>query len=128
MPKRNKKKTLENKLDKLWAEAVKIRASYRCEYCGKKENLNSHHIFTRSRKATRFELDNGICLCVGCHTFSSKFSAHKTSIEFTHWLEKTKGKKWLKTLQDMSNEVYKPTIEELEETLKYLQKYVNRND
>ena len=129
MPKRNKKKTLENKLDKLWAEAVKIKANYRCECCGKSNVLlNSHHIFTRSRKATRFELDNGCCLCVGCHTFSSKLSAHKTPVEFTHWLEKTKGKKWLKTLQDMSNEVYKPTIEELEETLKYLQKYVNRND
>ena len=123
--KRNKKKTLERKLDVAWSEAVKIRASYRCEYCGKKEYLNSHHIFTRSRKATRWELENGCCLCVGCHTFSSKFSAHKTGIQYTHWLEEKKGKKWVETLQRMSNEIYRPTLEEMEETLTYLEKYVN---
>jgi len=124
MIKKRNKKTLEKKLDNKWAEAIKVRAGFRCEYCGKRENLNSHHIFTRSRKATRWELNNGCCLCVGCHTFSSKFSAHKTPIEFTHWLEKTKGVKWLETLQQMSNEVYRPSVEELEESLIYLQKYV----
>jgi len=124
MIKKRNKKTLEKKLDNKWAEAIKVRAGFRCEYCGKRENLNSHHIFTRSRKATRWELNNGICLCVGCHTFSSKFSAHKTPIEFTHWLEKTKGVKWLEELQQMSNEVYRPSVEELEESLIYLQKYV----
>ncbi|MCF7875366.1 MAG: hypothetical protein K9L99_05855 [Candidatus Omnitrophica bacterium] len=124
--KRKNKKTLENKLDKLWAEAIKLRAGYRCEYCGNINNLNSHHIFTRSRKATRWELNNGVCLCVSCHTFSSKFSAHKAPIEFTHWLEKTRGVKWLKILENMSNEVYKPTIEDLEETEKYLQDYVKK--
>lgn len=120
------KKTLENKLDKLWAEAVKLRAGYKCEYCGNTSNLNAHHIFTRSRKATRFELNNGICLCVLHHTFSSKFSAHKCPIEFTHFLEKKHGREWLNTLQKMSNEVYKPSIEELEETIKYLQDYVQK--
>jgi hypothetical protein len=124
MIKKRNKKTLEKKLDNKWAEAIKVRAGFRCEYCGKRENLNSHHIFTRSRKATRWELNNGICLCVGCHTFSSKFSAHKTPIEFTHWLEKTKGVKWLEELQQMSNEVYRPSVEELEESLIYLQNYV----
>jgi hypothetical protein len=124
MIKKRNKKTLEKKLDNKWAEAIKVRAGFRCEYCGKRENLNSHHIFTRSRKATRWELNNGCCLCVGCHIFSSKFSAHKTPIEFTHWLEKTKGVKWLEELQQMSNEVYRPSVEELEEHLIYLQKYV----
>ncbi len=124
MIKKRNKKTLEKKLDNKWAEAIKFRAGFKCEYCGKRENLNSHHIFTRSRKATRWELNNGCCLCVGCHTFSSKFSAHKTPIEFTHWLEKTRGVKWLETLQQMSNEVYRPSVEELEESLIYLQNYV----
>jgi len=123
--KRNPTKTLKNKLDKLWAEAVKVKAGYSCEYCGKTECLNSHHIFTRSRQATRWELNNGCCLCVACHTFSSRFSAHKTGVEFTHWLEDKKGKKWLKTLEDLSNTIYKPTMLELFETYQYLQKYVD---
>jgi len=125
MTKKRNKKTVGKKLDIVWSEAIKVRAGYKCEHCGKTTNLNSHHIFTRLRKSTRWELDNGICLCVGCHMFSSKFSAHKTGVEFTHWLEEKKGKKWVETLQRMSNEIYRPTLEEMEETLTYLEKYVN---
>ncbi|MEI6865550.1 hypothetical protein [Flavicella sp.] len=46
---------------------------------------------------------NGICLCVGHHTFSTKFSAHATPIEFTEWLTKTKGQDFIDTLRFKAN-------------------------
>jgi len=67
------------KNDKLWSELVKIRAKYKCEICGKGGvALNSHHWHTgRHNKHTRWMLENGVCLCVGCH-----FKAHNEPVEF----------------------------------------------
>ena len=114
---------IEKELDKLWSLAIRKKGY--CECCGSnKKQLNAHHIFTRSRKATRWEISNGLCLCCGCHTLSSTLSAHKTPYEFTRFLEDYKGKKWLDNLQKMSNEIYKPTKSELEETKKYLKSLI----
>jgi hypothetical protein len=71
------------KLDKeclaLWQEAVKLRAGHKCEipYCRKTENLNAHHVFSRSRQSVRYDIDNGLCLCSGCHSLNND-SAHKS--------------------------------------------------
>lgn len=93
-----KQKGIDGKLDIAWSKLVKLRAGERCEYCGKPKPLNSHHIYSRSKKSVRWDPMNGVCLCVGHHTFSSAFSAHKTPTEFTYWLEKTKGKTFMETL------------------------------
>ena len=85
-------------LDNLWSEAVKIKDGMQCVVCGKTTHLNSHHIFSRSNRATRWDIENGITLCVSHHVFGSKFSAHKTPTEFTYWLEDKKGKVWLQYL------------------------------
>ena len=93
-----KAKGIDGKLDDAWSLLVKLRAGMKCEYCGKTSPLNSHHIFSRSKKSTRWLPDNGICLCVGHHTFSSTFSAHKTPTEFTYWFERYKGKDFVEKL------------------------------
>jgi len=103
---------LRTKLDKLWAQLIKLKAGNKCEYCGKTKGLNSHHIFSRSRKSTRWDLDNGSCLCVACHTFSSTFSAHKTGVEFTYWLEEKKGKEFMDKLRLKANQVSKMYIQD----------------
>ena len=87
--------------DTKWSKLVKIRAWNKCEVdgCWKTTYLNSHHIFTRMNYATRFDLDNWICLCTGHHTFSNHFSAHRTPTEFTERVIKKRWKKrydWLK--------------------------------
>ena len=69
-----KKKGIDGKLDIAWSLLVKLRAGMKCEYCGKTSYLNSHHIYSRSKASTRWLPENGISLCVGHHTFSSKFS------------------------------------------------------
>jgi hypothetical protein len=78
-------KLLKKKLDKLWSELVKKRAKGRCEMCGKNTSLNSHHIISRSNLTLRWDLHNGVCLCVSCHSLSN-FSAHKDPLGFTEWL------------------------------------------
>ena len=76
-------KTEKEDLDKdcldLWSEIVKLKAGYKCQFpnCRKTTYLNSHHIFTRGIKATRYDPDNGLCLCSGHHTLNND-SAHKS--------------------------------------------------
>jgi len=85
-------------LDFLWADAIKRRAGYKCEVCDKPTGLNSHHIFSRSNHTMRWELDNGIALCVAHHVFGL-FSAHKSPIEFAEWLKEKRGEEWYNQLR-----------------------------
>lgn len=91
MAKTKKRKTDLKICDDLWSKLIKIRAWFRCEHCWKTSYLNSHHLFTRNNYNTRFDLDNGICLCSWCHTMSRKFSAHQTPLEFA---ERVISKRW----------------------------------
>ena len=43
-------KKINKELDNLWSKVVKKLAGYRCEVCGKTENLNSHHIIGRTNR------------------------------------------------------------------------------
>ena len=120
------KKGVDGKLDKAWSELVKHKAGWKCEYCGKRDYLNSHHIYSRSKKSTRWHVQNGICLCVGHHTFSSTFSAHKTPLEFVQWLFKYKGKDYIERLEIRANTVSKIHKFEKELLLKELLKDIEK--
>jgi len=95
-------------IDILWAELVKLLAGVKCEYCGKTDRLNSHHIFSRSRMNLRWDTDNGICLCVSHHIFG-EFSAHKAPIDFVEWLKEKRGDDWYNKLRDKSRLIAKLT-------------------
>lgn len=106
--KRNKKKysmarTAVRSKDKKWADAVKERDNNFCVYCGTSDNLNSHHIYSRSKKSTRLDVDNGITLCSYHHVFSPDFSAHKTPTDFTDWLREKKGNEFMDRLKKKAN-------------------------
>jgi len=120
-----RKKTLEKNCMKLWADIVKKRAKNRCEKCGRSDTLNSHHIYSRSNKAVRFDIDNGACLCAGHHTLNSIFSAHKTPFEFTEWITAKRGNEWRARLQQKANSYFKQDLffelKYLEQELKKLQ-------
>jgi len=96
-------------LDKLWAEFIKLRAGSKCEYCGKPDGLNSHHIFSRSNGSVRWEPDNGISLCVSHHVFGN-FSAHKSPIEFVEWIKKVRGKDWYSRLRKKAVKIGRPDM------------------
>ena len=65
---KKRKTPIIKKNDKLWSEIIKIRAGYRCEVCFATGRLNAHHWAEgRANKRTRWNLNNGVCLCFRCH-------------------------------------------------------------
>lgn len=113
-------KGIDKKLDNAWSLLVKLKAGMKCEYCGKTTTLNSHHVYSRSKRSTRWLPDNGVCLCVSHHTFNSGFSAHKTPLEFIDWLKEVKGEEFIDTLRNKAHLIWKPHKHEKEELLTYL--------
>lgn len=116
---------IDKKLDDAWSLLVKLKAGNRCEYCGKQSPLNSHHVYSRSKKSTRWAVSNGVCLCVGHHTFSSSFSAHKTPTEFTEWIKQKRGACWFDSLRLSAHKTMKWTNWEKKIVLKDLMEQIN---
>jgi hypothetical protein len=113
-------KGINKKLNDTWSVKVKERADYKCEYCGVSGDvkpLNSHHDFTRQRMITCWDVNNGTCLCVGCHTMSSKFSAHKTPRAYFKWLEGYKGKEAVDEMERKSQTLAKFSKKDKEDIL-----------
>lgn len=105
------------KLDNLWAKAVKVKAGNKCEYCGKTEHLNSHHIFSRSNHSVRWLIENGVCLCVNHHIFGT-ISAHKAPLEFAEWLKEKRGEQWYDRLRIKAKSISPKITEELKKQIK----------
>jgi len=117
-------KNIDKRLDDAWSELIKLKADYKCEYCGKSTQLNSHHIFSRAKRSTRWDTTNGICLCVA-HHIGNEFSAHKTPLSFSLWLISQRGEEWYNILNIRSNQISKLHAFEKELLLKELQKEIN---
>ena len=111
------KKELMTVLDTAWSE--KVREIGFCEKCWdsrrikKVDHLNAHHIFSRKHKATRWDLDNGICLCAGCHTLNNG-SAHLDPKTFMDWLKEYKDLTTINSLQWRSNTTISYSVGELQ--------------
>lgn len=74
-------KDLTKECLELWQYSVKIRANHRCEYYNCRynyEKLDAHHYFSKGAYPhLKYDVENGICLCVKHHTAGfSKESAH----------------------------------------------------
>lgn len=101
------RKTLHNRMDTNWSKLVKDAAGHKCEKCGNKPYykdivwksgpkkgekdkiivpLNSHHIIRRSVKVLRWNLGNGLCLCVLCHTRLAHSESYIDQLEYHQWL------------------------------------------
>ena len=97
--------------DNLWSYAVRLRDNFTCQKCHKKypENsrgLHPHHLFTRSKKSTRWDMDNGLTLCFAHHLY-----AHSHPHDFKDWLIGKKGQEWWSNLRYMSNQIKKIDLE-----------------
>ena len=69
-------KSLKKECDSLWSEIIKKKAGYISELSGKAgRQINgdfiicAHHIGGKANYRLRYELDNGICLTNGEHSF-----------------------------------------------------------
>lgn len=85
--------------DVVWSRAVKKRDEDTCRRCvedrgWKQRGMHAHHIFTRSRKATRLDLENGVTLCMGHHMW-----AHRNPLEFHEWIRGELGAETYEALQ-----------------------------
>jgi len=87
-PKLPKKKRMKAIADMLWALAVKEDRGWKCACCGHGGLMDSHHLLPRQHTATRYSLQNGMCLCKRCHQFCPDRSPHQNCLGFSIWLQK----------------------------------------
>lgn len=73
-----------------WAERVKSRDNYTCRKCGSQDDLEAHHLFSKTGfPHLAEEIHNGATLCERCHKlFHSRFGAGgvTTAYEYLYWL------------------------------------------
>jgi len=76
---------LRDMADRLWAISVRCDWQHRCAVCGL-GNCDSHHLIPRQHEATRYDLRNGIALCVSHHQFDPNISPHQNAAGWLLWL------------------------------------------
>ena len=94
---------LNKKLDELWSRAVRKRGY--CELCLKQPPevvLHAHHIYSRRHYQTRWDVDNGVCLCTGCHLYK----AHKDIQEFSDWVVAHYGSTKIEILRNKTKNIF----------------------
>ena len=90
-----KKKRLRSKADKLWYQACIKQHGDKCELCGKPAG-KAHHFFPKGQYAhLRYDLDNGICLCLGCH-----YRLHFSDISLEAEIVRVRKSRWYSNLHD----------------------------
>jgi len=55
-------------LDRLFSKYIRARDQY-CQRCGSPRSLQCSHFWGRAKKSVRFDEENCIALCFGCHAF-----------------------------------------------------------
>lgn len=108
-------KRLRNKADRLLQQIVKA-ARPRCEHCGKPTQA-AHHFYTKASSAElRYDLQNMIALCNGCH-----LQHHKGSPDIHVKIMMDRGPEWYddlfsrkSTVRKRNREYYIAVITQLE--------------
>lgn len=99
---KKRKVTVDIRKHKKWAKSVKERDGGDCQLCGEKGE-NVHHI---DYDPNNFDLDNGVCLCVSCHS--------KTNFNREYW---EKHFNYIKEVEKMGFGNYKISFKGRKETL-----------
>jgi len=114
------KSGLTRKLDKKVSEIVRGRGY--CVKCHKTQYLQCCHIISRSHRATRWLLDNLLCLCPNCHI---NF-AHKQPLLFSEFCKDYLGAERYSQLLMMGSMTKKWTLDEMTELLNSFLKSMNK--
>jgi len=65
-------KIKRDSLDTLMSNYIRARAGWKCERCGNmpdRRGLHCHHYHRRRKQSVRYDPDNCLSLCLGCHQF-----------------------------------------------------------
>ncbi|MDA3803169.1 MAG: hypothetical protein PF488_04770 [Patescibacteria group bacterium] len=120
MPK-NKIKTLRNKADKTFQELG--RKMYdKCLVCGKPVSCLHHYYTKGSSTPLRYDIDNGIALCQGCH-----FLLHNGNPDIQNKINEVKGEEWLKELNWKRHNIQVRTnVQFYQDNIDRLQKLIDK--
>ena len=88
MTKKKTKSQLKKQADKLFSEIIRKKGA--CQMCGKTSNLQAAHIVTRSNLHLRYDFNNALCLCSGCHLFKW----HKEPLWAVMWFQNVYPKEY----------------------------------
>lgn len=83
-PKKRTWSVSETQLDKLWRKAIYKKYGNRCLKCGA-VGVEAHHIVRRNKKVLRWDLRNGIALCLDHH----------------RWADTLEGRQWTYSCVDI---------------------------
>lgn len=81
---RGTEKIEQTKLRVQWGNAVKAKANYVCQRCETTQSkMEAHHLYSyEDYPEKRFEIDNGVCLCVICHLGFHQWHKAKYGLRF----------------------------------------------
>lgn len=71
--------------DRLWSLAVRDDWGHKCMVCGSTK-VEAHHLVPRGHEGTRYDLNNGVCLCAHCHQYNKDLSPHQNAAGWLGWL------------------------------------------
>ena len=100
------------KLDDLMSRYIRHRDGWQCQRCGNSfstgaRGLHCHHFYTRRKLTVRWDPENCISVCHGCHSWF-----HGNPIESVHFMKKRLGDDKLEALRIRANTVgKKPDLE-----------------
>ena len=127
--KKETRKSLEKKADRLWSLCT-IKRDKSCQWvmekatktkkavlCGSTSNLSSHHIRTRDNHNTKYSLNNSICLCWSHHVLQ-KYRPQK----FHDGIIDIIGQAKYDYLRELSEAVCKLSTADLREIVESLQR------
>ncbi len=123
---------LTKQLDDFWSLVVRQRANHTCVKCGRVmipgsgNAMNAHHFIGKGSRSTRWDLDNGICLCAGCHRMKTD-AAHRQPEKFKKWVIDEYGEEWYENITIKGNQIKKWTIPELEVLVEEFKKGVKKD-
>ena len=98
---KNTIKRLRSIANNLFKEKIIELANERCEVCGSSFGITAHHFVPRSLALHMvYLLENGVCLCRGCH-----FAHHTKSDPKIHaTIIEKRGKEWYENLMEIRKE------------------------
>ncbi len=106
--KKKLRKRLIKACDKLAREIV-FKRDVKCQRCGNTKQLQWCHIYSRIIYPLRWDADNSMVLCAGCH-----FNAHQNPLEFSDLVRDRLGTERLQRLSLKRSGHFKTSVDNLE--------------